>query len=145
LSTPVARCTLALIALLVAAWLVLGFRAVELEADGQLVFERVARGSVSADEVRRARDKLRDARRFSVDKSPLIAEGVLLASVGRPSEARELVRRVVADEPENLEAWRLMYVLAPSLRSARQARRRVNELNPYAGRDLRPLDRDDFR
>jgi hypothetical protein len=145
LSSAVVRCALVLFALLAGAWLVVGYRAVELESDGQLVFERVAQKSVTAGAVEDALDKLRDARTLNLDKSPLIAEGVLLASVTRPDEARKLARRVVADEPDNLEAWRLMYVLATDRREEREARRRVAELNPYAERDLQPLESEDFR
>lgn len=103
-----------MIALLAGAWLVLGVRAVDLESD-----ETVS--------------SLRDARLLSVDKEPLVKESLLLFAMGRHEEALAVAKRIVAEEPSNLEGWlTVSYLYAASKDSKRAARalQRARSLNP---------------
>jgi hypothetical protein len=137
LSSVLVRGALVTAALIVVGWLALGFRAVDLEAEGEAALERAARGAIPLAEARKAQDALRRARRFSADQGPVLTEGSLLAAVGRRAEAAALARRVIEKEPENDRAWFLAFVTAADRKRAAQARRRVQELNPWAGDALR--------
>lgn len=130
---------LVVVALLVAAWLVIGYRASRLESDASATLERARDGKVSRESVEDARTVLEDARLLSADQAPRVTEGFLLAATGRPREAIAVGRRVVADEPENLEAWSLLYLVSHGLddRQADAAIRKVRALNPYVAEDLR--------
>jgi Tetratricopeptide repeat len=133
------RYALVAVALLVAAWLVLSFRATDLAADGRAVVERAQSGGVSAAEVRRGLDQLRQSRRLSVDQDQLVDEAALLASAGQVQEGIAAVERVVADEPENLRAWAFLYVVSLAAREPERAERAlaaVRELDPLLGARL---------
>jgi hypothetical protein len=132
------RGTLVAIALVVGAWLVQGVHALDLEAQWESTVQQAARGELTTAELERTRDALRGARRFSADQGPLINEGLLLHAVGRVPEARTIARRVVEKEPENFQAWFLMYLSTQEDRRRRdQAQRRLRELNPWAADVLR--------
>lgn len=112
-STPI-RVALAVVALLAAAWLGLGVRALDLESEGTV-------------------SSLRDARLLSEDKGPLVNEGLALYEAGRRDEGLAVTRRVVAEEPDNLQGWlALSYLYAASDDSRRAARalRQARALNP---------------
>jgi predicted Zn-dependent protease len=134
------RCTLVAVALLVAAWLALSLRSTRLEADGREVVERAQRGPVTHAEVEQGLDDLRRARRFNADQDVRLAEVALLTEAGRADEAAVLAKRVVADEPDNLDAWVFLY-LGAVLKGddARRARalRAVENLNPQLAERLR--------
>jgi cytochrome c-type biogenesis protein CcmH/NrfG len=109
------RIVLVVIALVAGARLVLGVRALELEADGTV-------------------SSLRDARLLSVDKEPLMNEGLQLFASGRREDGLAVAERVVADEPENLEGWlSLSYIYAGlnDPQRAAYALRRARALNPF--------------
>ena len=130
------RSALVAIALLASAWLVLGFRAVELEADADVVIGRVQRGNATAGDVRHGRDLLRRARLLSVDTAPLLDEGLMLFSYGRREEGLAITQEVVADEPENVVGWIALHTLFSGKGDAKRAAetaRRVRALNPLAG------------
>jgi hypothetical protein len=124
-------------ALLVIGWLALSLRALDLEAEGKATLKRANRAPIPLAEVREAQDALQRARRFNADQRPLLVEASLLAAVGRRAEAAALVQRVIEQEPENDQAWFMAYVTAADRERAAQARRRVRELNPWAGDALR--------
>jgi hypothetical protein len=137
-----ARVALVAVAALVLAWLGAGLRAVNLEQDGTRVADADTR-NLSPEKVRAARDDLRDARWLNADPSPLLAESRLLAGAGRYREAAGLVRRAVDDEPENVDAWLVYYVVALASgdrAGQQQARREVKALNPYAADAIRRID-----
>jgi hypothetical protein len=132
------RCALVVIALLVAAWLALGVRAVALENDAQLVINRARAGPIPAAETNKALDDLAKAGRLSPDQAPLIHQGELLAAVGRDDEARAVARRATDAEPDNLQAWFLAWVVAdPDPVAKAHAKARVLELNPWFAYALR--------
>lgn len=144
MTSAVARAALVAIALVVGAWLVLGIRAVELESEGRVVLRQAQSGPITPGEVSRGRELLRRARRFSADKGPMVNESLLLATAGRGEEAAALAERVLADEPENLEGWIVLYLaLRDSTQTphgqvrAARALRMVRALNPWAERALR--------
>jgi hypothetical protein len=133
------RCTLVAVALLVAVWLALSLRATRLEADGREVVERAQRGAVTHAEVEEGLDDLRRARRFNADQDVRLAEVALLTEAGRADEAAVLALRVVADEPDNLDAWVFLYLGAVLKRDeALRARalRAVENLNPQLAERL---------
>jgi hypothetical protein len=138
-TSTVTRCALVVIALLAGAWLVLGIRSVGLEEDGRAVLARAQGGKASPDEVRRGLSSLRRARRFSADKSPLLDEAFLLSAVGRSREGIDVAERLVAEEPDNIDGWIVVYLGSRELNDperAAQAMRRVRALNPLAAAAL---------
>jgi len=92
--------------------------------------------------VSRARKLFHDARQFGPDTPLMIGEAGVLATTGSP-RALPLLIDAVREEPENLEAWTLLYSV--SIRSdpdlAGRARRRVLALDPGAGPQLARVDR----
>jgi hypothetical protein len=133
------RTVLIAVAIVAAGWLLLGFRSTILESEGDAAVERATFGGLPPGELAEARRSLRRARRFSVDARPLLTEGRLLYFAGRRAEATTVAERLVALEPENFDAWVLLYTVArgrdPSRATA--AFRAVRALNPIAARALR--------
>ena len=124
--------------------MVLSFRSVELESEGEAVVATAQRGPVTADELAHGRSLLHRARRFSADQGPRIIEGVLLDSARRPEEAAAVAEHAVEDEPDNVDAWIVLYLALSDLEGserhttrAAEALRMVRRLNPLAGRALR--------
>jgi hypothetical protein len=118
----------------------LGVRALELESDARTVRSSQQSGPLTPDEVRDAQNSLRRARLLSVDKAPLMNEGVMLFVSGRRKEGLEVARRVVAEEPDNLDAWIALYYMYSTSNDPKRAAataRRVRALNPLAGDRLR--------
>jgi hypothetical protein len=130
--TPVAiRVALVVGAVCALAWFANGFRALDLESQGLAATQRAQkRGHLPASELRAARQAFEDARNFSADQGPLLSEGFLLAANRRRKDAYRLARRVIASEPENLQAWFLARQTAPDRRRAGEAGRRIDELSP---------------
>jgi tetratricopeptide (TPR) repeat protein len=127
------------LALAAGAWLVLGYRAVELEADAGTVAPGARTVGLSSGEARRAVDSLDRARLLSVDTRPLLNEGLLLFATGRREEGIAVAKQVVAEEPENLDGWLSLYYLyltAGNSNGAADAARNVRALNPLAGDEL---------
>jgi hypothetical protein len=131
------RCALVTVAVLVAGWLALGYRADRLEHEGWQAFGRNGPGESLTAKLGRAESLLRRARRFNADPSPLISESLLLVYTGHRARARATAKQVVAEEPGNVEGWRLMYLLAPDRASAAHARQMVMSLDPWAAVGLR--------
>ena len=91
-------------------------------------------------EVRAGLDTLRRARQFNTDSDARLTQAALLAQRGRGREAIAIAERVVEDEPENLDAWVLLYVssaFTSDAPGAAQALGRVQELNPQLADRLR--------
>jgi hypothetical protein len=134
-SAPI-RIALAVIALVAGAWLALGVRATDLESDARTLGSGTQGAPRTADEVRRARTDLRRARLLSVDREPLLSEGLLLFASGRRDEGLEIVERVAAEEPSNIDGWFALYSLYSQSNNperAAEAARRIRALNPLAG------------
>lgn len=148
MASVIKRGVLLAVVLVVGAWLTLGLRATFLEENGEGVLERAQRAQAQdrpppdGDVVEAGQLELARARRFSPDQGPLISEGLLLTAVGRTEEGQIVAGRVLAKEPDNVQAWYLAYVSATSPENARRALRRVHELNPWLADSLREEARD---
>jgi hypothetical protein len=126
------RAVLALLAVLVLAWLLVGARAVRLEDQASAVTDRARAGEpLSAAEVEQARQRLQAARDLSPDKGPSIREGQLLEAVGRRAEADFLARSVAVIEPDNMQAWFLAWVTATDEDAKERALAQLRRLNPF--------------
>ncbi len=130
------RCTLIALALLAGAWLAVGLRVVALEEEGNTAFERARQGSLSGAEVARARDALESVDALTADPTHRLIEGRLLAAVGQGDQAGSLALLVLAEEPENVDAWYLAHVLAGNPEGRALTRRRIRRLNPLLGDQL---------
>ncbi len=128
------------IALLATVWLGLSLRATRLEAEGMDVVDAAERGELSRAQLDDGMDALRRSRRFNEDNESRLAEAALLARAGRPKDAITVARRVVADEPQNIEGWILLYLGAIVTDDRGLATEAVNELdalNPQLAERLR--------
>jgi hypothetical protein len=146
MASVVTRCAVVAVALVAGAWLVLSFRAVELEADGRAILERAQRGTIPPDAVRRGQSFFQRAGRFNADQSPLFYESVLLFQTGRYEDAAAAAEQLVADEPDNVDGWIILHGAASGPagaaregdpKRAAEALRRVSALNPLAANWLR--------
>jgi hypothetical protein len=130
---------LAGVALLVLAWLALSLRAFHQEAEGREVLDHAQLGHIGDAEVSRGLDALRRARSFNADAEPLLAEVQLLVAAGRDREAAAVAKRLVAQEPDDLEGW-IALSLAATVTHDRALRaralREVKRLNPQLGERL---------
>ena len=118
-------------------WLALGLRATLLEAEGRDALER---GGEAAGQPDGALDDLRAARRWNSGSAPRLIEARLLATGGRPAQAVALAQEVARDEPENLEAWAVLYIGALAIDReplARRSLQTIGELDPQLGERLR--------
>jgi hypothetical protein len=125
------------VALVVIAWLALGLRATLLEAEGR---DAIEHGETRTSRITAALDDARSARRWNADSAPRLIEARLLAADGHAARAVALARAVARDEPENLEAWAVLYVGAIATDDAALRRRslhRIGELNPQLAERLR--------
>jgi len=115
------RALLLVAALAAGGWLAVQQRAAHAESRlTHLAFE--TKGPIDAAE---ARSLLATDRRLNPDHRPDLFEGVLLAREGRPRAAVDALRRAVAAEPENVEAWALLASAAAQLDPALAARSRA--------------------
>lgn len=128
-------------ALVVAVWLAFSLRAVDLQDDAEATLDRARNGEhVSTPEVNDAVHELQRADRYNPDLSPLIDEGMLLVDTDRRREALLLAARATRKEPDNVQAWTLMYLAAPNPFALAQAKDKIKQLNPWLG-DTLPEDR----
>lgn len=121
------------------AWLAFSFRAVDLQADAESTIARVRGGGIGATKINEAQRQLHRADRYNPDLTPQLDEGLLLFYAGAPrrAEAYSLALRTVAKEPENAQAWTLVYLTAPDRGVKVDAERKVQQLNPWLGDSLR--------
>ena len=109
-----ARVGVALVAVVALVWLSAMERSARLQA----------RGGEAA---------LRDARLLNPDTTPDVRRAFLYQGTGRPEEAAALLEDVLRREPENLDAWGLLYAFTRD-RDPATARRAL-----AAGERLDPL------
>ena len=129
------RAGLVLIALIVLAWLAASMRATNLVDDGNAVVAKAQRESIRPEEVRHGRDLLHRGRRFNADLDPRLREGYLLLLSRRNAAALAVARDGARREPENFDAWYLLYLAAQGAgdrEAATRARRVILALNPLA-------------
>jgi predicted Zn-dependent protease len=82
----------------------------------------------------RADADLRGARRWNPDTSPDLARALVTAAAGRRADAIGLLEDVVRREPDNIDAWGGLYLLArdndpAAARRALAARARLDPLS----------------
>ena len=125
------RALIVVLALAAGGWLAVQEHAAHAERDLEAIAFDPG-GALSPSAVARAEDLLRSDRRLNPDRRPDLYEAVVLGRAGRGREAIAVLRRTVAAEPENLEAWALLARAArtddPAL--AARARARQRELAP---------------
>lgn len=129
----VPRLGLLLAAAAAVAWLALGLRSASLEASGAAVATGPASGLTPA-RVSRALDELERADDALPRRDPAVLRARLLERTGRRPQALAILRRLVAEEPENSRYWIAVARTArradPAL--AARARARLRELSPIA-------------
>ena len=137
------RAVLLGVAGVVLLWLAWSLRGVELLQQGNEVIELAQAEKATPSDIERGRDALRGAREFSPDLTPLVQEGFLVLLDRRAEAAVKLGRESADREPENFNAWYLLYLAAQAAGdagSADDARRQIRALNPLRIDDLgRPL------
>jgi len=123
------RIVLALVALLVAAWLAVSLRDARLEGRG-LELAKLPAEQLDAATVRESDDLLRRARLLNPDRTLTYDRGVLLLRAGRRAEGVERVESYLREEPENRQAWGLLSAATAHSQPAvsRRALRRFREL-----------------
>jgi tetratricopeptide (TPR) repeat protein len=133
------RGALVVVALVVLGWLAVSLRATNLVEDGNDVVVEAQRGAIPPGELRRGRDLFHRARRFNADLDPWLREGFLLLLSRRNSDALADARNSVRREPENFNAWYLLYLAAQGAGDrdeAARARRAIVALNPLVANRL---------
>ena len=130
------RTILVVLALCVGAWLVVGYRAIQLEEKGQSAVADVRHGPLTPAKAREALKALDDARFLNADQAPLLIEGNLRLFLSDRAQAAAIAREITSNEPDNVSGWFLAY-LAETGAAKRAAIRHVSELDPWAGEALR--------
>ena len=130
------RTALVALALVMGAWLAVGYRAIKLEEKGQAAVTDIHRGPISPARAREALRALDDARWMNADQSPRLVEGNLRLFLSQRAAAEAIAKQVTAREPENVSGWFLAYLTRDGA-AKRQALHRVSALDPWAGSALR--------
>jgi hypothetical protein len=133
------RGLIVLVAVLVGAWLAVGYRAVRLEDRGQALIDRAHDQGISPAELAQGRRDLQRAGRFSPDTTSLLLEGQLLDAAGDLEGAARIANRLTEEEPDNSGGWFLAYFTAGGADKprAKVALRELGRLNPWAVDGLR--------
>ena len=124
------RAALALVAVLVLAWLGVLLRDHEV---GTAAVDRLANDALPRAEADRELDHLRDAEILSPDSEWQAARAEYLVNNRRLAEAAREAEQLVAGEPENVEAW-IVLALATSRsdrRRSAQALAEIKRLSPF--------------
>jgi hypothetical protein len=128
---------LVVVAAAIGAWLLFSIRAVDLQARAEKTLVRAQGGHASRAEVARGLDDLRRAGRHSPDLTPLLDRGYLLYAAGHRQRAREVALSAAAKEPQNAQAYTLLFLTAPDRATRREASRRLASLNYWLAVALR--------
>jgi hypothetical protein len=132
-----ARIALAAVAVIVLMWVGVALRnAIVLEDAGNVIFRAEPR---SRAEVDRSLSRIKSSEFLNPDPTGKIARARFLLLDDRPREALRLVDQVVADEPDNLAAWSIVYVAAREVdpARARQAVVAITRLDPVGAAKAR--------
>lgn len=128
---------LALGAVLAGLWLAGNLRSVDRESDALTAMGQALGDGGLPSDVASASGIFREARRFGPDAQLKLREaGVLVFA--RPQRSARLLGEALRAEPENVDAWVLMYSMSKSRRDpvAVRARRRAIALDPEAARQI---------
>jgi hypothetical protein len=127
---------LARVVVCVVAVLVIGWLAV-MERDARLYARGIAAGGSLDDPatIARAEKDFRDARLLTPDRTPDVGRSLILWTVGRSAEARDVLEDVVRSEPDNLSAWTALGWVNDGEDAALQRRvdAEVRRLDPLSG------------
>jgi hypothetical protein len=115
--------TAARVGVMVVAVLALGWLAV-LERDARLLAEGT--GAAQTRNLGRAEDAFRTARLLNPDSAPDLRRAFVYQGAGRSREAVALLQGVLSEEPDNLDAWGLLYAFTRD-RDPAAARRALAE------------------
>jgi hypothetical protein len=123
-----ARAAVAIVAVLVLGWLAVMERDHRLQVRGA----ELAAPPRAPGDLERAEADFRAARRLNPDRAPDVSRAFVLQAAGRQREAVALLEDVVADEPENLGAWRVLLTITRDSEPAtgRRALAAVRRLDP---------------
>jgi hypothetical protein len=121
-----ARVALAIVAVLVIAWLGV------MEHDQRLI--QGGTKSLRAGDAAGAERAFRDARRLNPDTAPDVLRSFLYAGTRRREQAKALIEDVLRREPDNLTAWAVLLRISRGVDPAAErrvlaARRRLDPLN----------------
>ncbi len=125
------RVALAVLCLVVAAWLAIGLRDARLEQAGTEL-SRSPAAAQAAGIAQEADEQLDDATLLSPDTTPDLNRAGLALRRGDLDRGIGLLREVVEREPENLPAWRLLALAANAADDSqleREALRRTRALS----------------
>jgi predicted Zn-dependent protease len=127
----IARAGIAVVAVLVLAWLGLMESDVRLEAHGTEL-------SAVPGNLARADADLRAARRLNPDTGPELTRAFLYVGAGRPADAAAILEGILRREPDNLTAWGALFNVArgrdaTAAERALAARRRLDPLRAPPG------------
>jgi hypothetical protein len=128
---PAARIALALVALVALAWVGNEIRIMRLEDDADAVLQAARQGQASKQQVDAAFDQLEDARKLNPDRRPLVTQGELAYARGDDLAASLIARSVTLEEPDNLQAWFLIWAADPQDKFKREALRNLRRLNSW--------------
>jgi tetratricopeptide (TPR) repeat protein len=134
--TTLTRSLLVAGALLAAAWLALGYRAVELGTEGAVAGAPGPKQSPA--QVAKALDDLKRARFLNADPRPLVDEALVYAKAGNHPKAVEVAERVVVKEPENYAGWLSLYAFTSDPARKEEAYRHMHALDPQLAEVVRP-------
>jgi len=95
------RVLVAVVAVALLAWLGVMERDLRLQERGA--------GAAQRGDFERAESALRSARLLNPDPAPDVRRALLYQGSGRPAEAVKLLEHVLRREPDNLDAWGLLY------------------------------------
>jgi hypothetical protein len=133
------RLVLAGIALIVAAWLLVGLRDARMHEDARQIVQESFREFAASGErgvdkaaLRRAGRLLESADLLNPDSSLLHDRAVQLFLLGRPRESIERFKELVEREPENAGAWAALGAAArgPAPRLSARALKEAARLDP---------------
>ena len=119
------RAIVVVVALVVLGWLAIQERNVRLQARGVQ--------AAQARDLERAEESFRAARLLSPDPLPELRLALLYQGSAREDDARAMLERILAREPENLSAWGLLLTWTrgrdpAAVRRALAARQRLDPL-----------------
>ena len=118
------RVAVAVVAVVVLAWLGVMYRDAHLQARGV--------AALGERDLRAAEADLRAARFLNPDAGPDVTRGVIYRGQGRERDAIALLEEVVRREPDNLRAWTVMRLLAAGIDPAtyRRSQAELQRLDP---------------
>jgi hypothetical protein len=114
----IARAATVAVAVVVLAFCALQLRATRLQDDAQTLSQRIKDPAALA----QAAKDLSAAARLNPDAAPDVARSAVLGAQQRRPQSVALLRAVVAREPDNLDAWRLLRFYARGSDPALEAR-----------------------